>query len=198
MADLGAGVQLPAARQLLAGTGTAKGRAALRDRLVAGLQRTSAPSYRSRCQQVAAQLRCQPDGLQVAAQHVLQALASSKACAAVALAPAALLPDLAHGTASAAKDACMWTGKPVDATVQLPDSAQLELAPGFSIYSSCPEEAMFIFHEIHTERCYLRHGITVSADDVVIDCGACQLARAVQTAEELPRSMTDMRGAQST
>jgi hypothetical protein len=170
--DLGVGVQLPGARQLLAGTGTAEGRTALRDRLVAGLQRITQPSFRSRCQQVAAQLRCQPDGLQVAAQHVLEALASSKACTVVASAPAAL--GAAHSTCSKPKDSSMKTNQPVDATAQRADSAQLELAPGFSIYTSCPEEAEFIFNEVYTERCYLRHGITVNAGDVIIDCGACQ------------------------
>jgi hypothetical protein len=175
--DLGVGLQLPAARQLLAGTGTAEGRAALRDRLVAGLQRVTQPSYRSRCQQVAAQLQRQPDGLQVATQHVLEALASSKVCTAVASAPAALVA--AHSAGSKPRDSSMKTNQPMDATAQLPGSAQLELAPGFSIYTSCPEEAKFIFNEVYTERCYLRHGITVNAGDVIIDCGAFLLARAV-------------------
>lgn len=167
-------MQLPAARQMLAGTGTAEGRAALRDGLVAGLRRVTQPSYRSCCQQVAAQLRRQPDGLQVAVQHVLQALASSEARPAVRWASAALVPELAHTAASKTEETSVQTSEPAEDTEQLPGSAQLELAPGFSMFTSCPEEAKFIFNEVYIERCYLRHGITVNAGDIVIDCGACR------------------------
>lgn len=36
----------------------------------------------------------------------------------------------------------------------------------------CPDEARFIYSEIFEQRCYLRHGISVGASDVIVDCGA--------------------------
>lgn len=78
-------------------------------------------------------------------------------------------PDVGSDPDSHAADA---TGQLTSDTLVQAGRAQLcELAPGFSVYTVCPDEARFIHGEIFAQRCYLRHGITINAGDTVVDCG---------------------------
>lgn len=175
---LGLGLQLPSARQLLAGTGSEAGRAELQCQLAARLRGLQQPALLRQCSSVAAELRRQPDGLAVAAQRILEQLS--------AMQPAAngALPGMTSAMAAmlaAERDAGVdpdWhaadAGRQLTCgtSVQACETQLCELAPGFSVYTACPDEARFIHGEIFRQRCYLRHGITISAGDAVVDCGA--------------------------
>lgn len=174
MEDLGVGLQLREARQLLAGTGAEQGRAALQGQLAAQLRLIAQPGFRRRCLQIAAELRAQPDGLQVAAQHVLGEIASCRAASLKGSAAVAFADEMPPP--AGADTACSQSA---GAAAQPLAEAQLcELTPGFSVYTSCPDEARFIHDEVFAQRCYLRHGITIGAGDTVIDCGMCDVLSA--------------------
>ncbi len=138
--DLGLGVRLPGAEQLLRGSTSEECSAALQQQLAALLRRLRQPHFRQRCAETAAALWQEQDGLAVAAQHIMDVLTT--ATQRDSARPAVVSPAVAALLAAHSETACGSPEANQTPAGNAPAGADLlQLALGFSVYTTCPGES---------------------------------------------------------